>query len=172
MPTQLKNYLANPNTSNTMSPGELSGFLADFWALFLKLHSGVAKNEERLTSAELEKINDIIKELSENFFPMAHSQEPLERLAIVEKQKILDLENHSRMLTEELSRIIDIVSEQSRRNAEFSDEVSRIYQEARDHSLRNAHFNVDFSRAYLEALEVTIQQTHEKIANLSDDVHL
>ena len=172
MPTQLKSFLTQLNDPNTLPPGELSGFLADFWALFLKLHSGVAKNEERLTSVELEKINGIIKELSDNFFPMAHSREPLERLAIVEKHKILDLENHSRMLTRELSRIINIVSEHSRRNAEFSGKFSRIYQEARDHSLQNAEFNEEFSRAYLEALEVTIQQTHEKIANLSDDVHL
>jgi|LakMenE18May11ns_1017448.scaffolds.fasta_scaffold8587706_1 hypothetical protein len=104
MPTQLKNFLTQLNDPNTLPPGELSGFLADFWALFLKLHSGVAKNEERLTSAELEKINGIIKELSDNFFPMAHSDAPLRMLAIVEKRKILDLENHVRILSDQLGR--------------------------------------------------------------------
>ena len=150
MPTQLKNFLLQLIDPKTLPPDELSGFLADFWALFLKLHSGVAKNEERLTSAELEKINGIIKELSDNFFPMAHSDEPLRMLAIVEKRKILDLENHVRILGDQLGRFADVAQ----------------------HSWDVAQFSEEFSRNYRTQVGVAIQHTHEKIANLSDDVHL
>jgi hypothetical protein len=49
--------------------------------------------EGHLNSIEIEKIHSIFKELSDNFFPMAHTNEPLRKLKIVETDKYRLLEN-------------------------------------------------------------------------------
>jgi hypothetical protein len=81
-----------------LSPWEISGFLS---LCHRSLHAYICHANEQLgpdseayiPSSELEKIESIFRELTDNFFPMAHSNESLRRLQIIDKdeyQRIAD----------------------------------------------------------------------------------
>ena len=75
-----------------LSPWEIAGFLN---ICHRSLYAYISHANEQLGSdseayipiTELEKIDSIFRELTDNFFPMAHSNEPLRRLQIVDKDE-------------------------------------------------------------------------------------
>jgi hypothetical protein len=73
-----------------LSPGEIAGFLDICRISLCKYicHANEqlgADSEAYIPIIEIEKIDSIFRELSDNFFPMAHSNESLRRLQIVDK---------------------------------------------------------------------------------------
>ena len=82
------------NNADTLdlSPWEIAGFLN---ICHRSLYAYISHANEQLGSdseayipiTELEKIDSIFRELTDNFFPMAHSNEPLRRLQIVDKDE-------------------------------------------------------------------------------------
>ena len=89
----LKQSIEN-NHANALdlSPWEIAGFLN---ICHRSLYAYISHANEQLGSdseayipiTELEKIDSIFRELTDNFFPMAHSNEPLRRLQIVNKDE-------------------------------------------------------------------------------------
>ncbi len=75
-----------------LSPGEIAGFLnicrrsLNEYIIHANQQLG-PDSEAYIPNLELEKIDSIFRELSDNFFPMAHSNESLRRLQIVDKDK-------------------------------------------------------------------------------------
>jgi hypothetical protein len=109
-----------------LSPGEVAGFLEICRQSLLDYigHANErlsADSEAYVPTVELEKIDSIFRELTDNFFPMAHSIEPLRRLQIVDKQefdhvrnRLLDLSQMARDahslsadLSESIGRLIN-----------------------------------------------------------------
>jgi len=109
-----------------LSPWQIAGLLD----IFRESLCGYVKNaneqlgahaEAYISAVELEKIDSIFRELTDNFFPMAHSNEPLRRLQIVDKQefdhvrnRLLDLSHMARDaqslsadLSESIGRLIN-----------------------------------------------------------------
>ena len=89
----LKQSIENNHTDALdLSPWEIAGFLN---ICHRSLYAYISHANEQLGSdseayipiTELEKIDSIFRELTDNFFPMAHSNEPLRRLQIVDKDE-------------------------------------------------------------------------------------
>ena len=81
-----------------LSPGEVAGFLEICRRSLLDYigHANErlsADSEAYVPTVELEKIDSIFRELTDNFFPMAHSTERLRHLQIVDKQEFDHLRN-------------------------------------------------------------------------------
>ena len=87
-----------------LSPWEIAGFL-DICrqALYGYIcHANMqlgADSEAHIPIIELEKIDSVFRELSNNFFPMAHSNEPLRKLQIVDKAEYQRVLQHLSQLT-------------------------------------------------------------------------
>ena len=97
---QLKNLNLNlkqkiqQNSVDTLmlSPDEIAGFLAicneALISYVLNANAQLGGHSEAfITTVEVEKIDSVFRELSNNFFPMAHSNEPLGHLQIVNKDE-------------------------------------------------------------------------------------
>jgi hypothetical protein len=90
---QLKRSIED-NRADTLdlSPGEIAGFLnicrrsLNEYIIHANQQLG-PDSEAYIPNLELEKIDSIFRELSDNFFPMAHSNESLRRLQIVDKDE-------------------------------------------------------------------------------------
>lgn len=89
----LKQSIEEKNTDTLdLSPWEIAGFLN---ICHRSLHAYICHANEQLGPdseayipiSELEKIESIFRELTDNFFPMAHSNESLRRLQIVDKDE-------------------------------------------------------------------------------------
>ncbi len=90
---KLKNALqSGPSAHISLSPYDVAGFLEichkalQEYIAYANYQLGDDK-ASHITSAELEKIDSVFKELTENFFPMAHTDTPLDRLHIVNSEK-------------------------------------------------------------------------------------
>ena len=75
-----------------LSPWEIAGFLnichRSLYAYICHANEQLGSDSEAyIPITELEKIDSIFRELTDNFFPMAHSNEPLRRLQIVDKDE-------------------------------------------------------------------------------------
>ena len=75
-----------------LSPWEIAGFLnichRSLYAYITHANEQLGSDSEAyIPITELEKIDSIFRELTDNFFPMAHSNEPLRRLQIVDKDE-------------------------------------------------------------------------------------
>lgn len=88
-----KQSIEEKNTDELeLSPWEIAGFLN---ICHKSLHTYICYANEQLGPdseayipiSELEKIDSIFRELTDNFFPMAHSNESLRRLQIVDKDE-------------------------------------------------------------------------------------
>lgn len=88
-----KQSIEEKNTDTLdLSPWEIAGFLN---ICHKSLHAYICHANEQLgldseayiPISELEKIDSIFRELTDNFFPMAHSNESLRRLQIVDKDE-------------------------------------------------------------------------------------
>jgi hypothetical protein len=74
-----------------------------------------ATPEACVSRAEMEKIRAVYGELLNNFFPMAHTDQPIRELQIIERRRIgqlrglldelMGLHEHARMLSAEVHRI-------------------------------------------------------------------
>ena len=89
----LRQSIEEKNTDTLdLSPWEIARFLS---ICHRSLHAYICHANEQLGPdseayipiTELEKIDSIFRELTDNFFPMAHSNEPLRRLQIVNKDE-------------------------------------------------------------------------------------
>jgi hypothetical protein len=88
----------NQRDALELSPWQIAGFLE---VCRRSLHDHVRNANEQLginseayiPLTELEKIDSIFRELTDNFFPMAHSNEPLRDLQIVDKEKLRRVQN-------------------------------------------------------------------------------
>jgi hypothetical protein len=90
---QLKRSIEDNRTDTLdLSPGEIAGFLnicrrsLNEYILHANQQLG-PDSEAYIPNLELEKIDSIFRELTDNFFPMAHSNESLRRLQIVDKDE-------------------------------------------------------------------------------------
>ncbi len=75
-----------------LSPWEIAGFLnichGSLHAYICHANEQVGPDSEAyIPIAEIKKIDSIFRELTDNFFPMAHSNESLRRLQIVDKDE-------------------------------------------------------------------------------------
>jgi hypothetical protein len=76
-----------------------------------------ATPEACVSRDEMEKIREVYAELLNNFFPMAHTDQPIRELQIIERRRIahlrgllgefMGLHEHARMLSEESRRITE-----------------------------------------------------------------
>ncbi len=86
---ELRELLNRVDDPRAMTPGNLAYFLGIFReisnSLFKTLRDDPAFG---LSDDEIRKVDDVFAELSNNFFPMAHSNEPLARLQIIERESI------------------------------------------------------------------------------------
>lgn len=76
-----------------LSPYEIAGFLnicnRSLYAYICHANEQLGPDSEAyIPTTELEKIDSIFRELTDNFFPMAHSNESLRHLQIVDKDEI------------------------------------------------------------------------------------
>ncbi len=119
---KLKNALqSGPSAHISLSPYGVAGFL-EICHKILQEYIAYANYQlgddkaSHITPAELEKIDSVFKELTENFFPMAHTDTPLARLHIVNSEKarhvrhlfdnISSLRETCRQLEDEISGIL------------------------------------------------------------------
>jgi hypothetical protein len=108
-----------------LSPWQIARFLEIFSK---SLHDHVCNANEQLGAdseayippIELEKIDSFFRELIDNFFPMAHSYEPLRNLQIVERDKFLRVQQHLM----ELRHVREHAREASDRLSDASDRLS------------------------------------------------
>ena len=90
---QLKQSIEDNHTDTLdLSPGEIAGFLnicrRSLNEYILHANQQLGQDSEAyIPKIELEKIDSIFRELTDNFFPMAHSNESLRRLQIVDKDE-------------------------------------------------------------------------------------
>ena len=90
---RLKQSIEDNNTNALdLSPWEIAGFLnichKSFYSYICHANEQLGPDSEAyIPITELEKIDSIFRELTDNFFPMAHSNEPLRRLQIVNKDE-------------------------------------------------------------------------------------
>ena len=90
---QLKQSLqGNHLDTLDLSPWEIAGFLSichrSFHAYITHANEQLGpESEAYIPPTEIEKIESIFRELTDNFFPMAHSNESLRRLQIVDKEE-------------------------------------------------------------------------------------
>jgi hypothetical protein len=126
MSREFQEFLLQINDSRDLPPGEISAFLNFLNELVCELNLKIAPEEERLLPVHLDKMGEVIGELSNNFFPMSHSSEPLKRLAIVEKDKILELYCRARALHERSKETSVFAEEMRERIERLSDDV-RLY---------------------------------------------
>lgn len=81
----------NPDALD-LSPGEIAGFLdicrksLNEYIIYANQQLG-QESDAYIPKIELEKIDSIFRELTDNFFPMAHSNESLRRLQIIDKDE-------------------------------------------------------------------------------------
>ena len=80
----------NDSETLNLSPGEIAGFLEICrqalcgYVCYANAQLG-SGSEAFLPVTEIEKIDSVFRELTDNFFPMAHSNEKLRHLQIVDK---------------------------------------------------------------------------------------
>ena len=114
----------NHSATLDLSPGEIAGFLD---VCRQALHGYVCHANAQLGSdsdallsiKELEKIDSVFRELTDNFFPMAHSNEPLRKLQIVDKAE------YQRVL-QQLSYLITMGHEVNELSKDLSQSIERL----------------------------------------------
>ena len=88
----LRDLLTRVNDPRSMTPSDVACFLGSFREisnlLFKTLPDGSSLAPNRLAGDEIRKIDDVFAELSDNFFPMAHSNKSLGDLQIIERESI------------------------------------------------------------------------------------
>jgi len=89
----LRELLIRVDHPTQMTPGDVAYFFGIFRELF-KLLFDVIRNDpalapNRLSAEEILKVEQIFAELSDNFFPMAHTNKRIEHLQIVERDSIV-----------------------------------------------------------------------------------
>jgi len=111
---QLRALLGQVNDPLDMRTYQISEFLDLFRTISRELFESIAIDAEvastSLSVAEIEKVDRIFAELSDNFFPMAHSQEALRQLQIVERRSIAESLQFMTALKVELVHLTNHVS--------------------------------------------------------------
>ncbi len=107
-----------------LSPWEIAGILVvcnqALQSYVLNANAQLGEDSDAyLTVAEIEKIDSVFRELSDNFFPMAHSNEPLRRLQIVDKDEY-------RRVGEGLLRLSRIGEEANELSESLSQSIERL----------------------------------------------
>ena len=106
-----------------LSPGDVSGFLeicrqSLYGYICLANEQLGPGSEAYMPVIELEKIDSVFRELSDNFFPMAHSNIALRHLQIVDKDEYRRVGEgllHLSRIGEEASELSDCLSKSIRR---------------------------------------------------------
>lgn len=97
---QLKEKIELHNTKTLeMCPWETADFLLKCGVALIKYivytNNQIEQDSEAfLSKSEIEKIDGLFRELGDNFFPMAHTTEPLRYLKIVNNREYVDVINH------------------------------------------------------------------------------
>jgi hypothetical protein len=97
---ELKDNIKNLNRDTlSMNPYEIACFLSRSGEILLKYVEYSNKqldttSEEYINGEEITKIDNLFREMGDNFFPMAHTTEPLRNLKIVNDHEYEDLKNH------------------------------------------------------------------------------
>jgi len=117
----LRELLSRANDPRGMTPGDVAYFLGIFREFFNSLFKALPDDPSLapngLSDDEIRKVDAVFAKLSDNFFPMAHSDKILEELQIVERESIIRAINFLTYtegpLAKELRRISDKLSEHS-----------------------------------------------------------
>jgi hypothetical protein len=125
-----------PNFWSNLGVNEVSAILRIVSFTFLsmdKLAREGHPNEAQLISEDqLQKIIELMDDLSDNFFPMAHTQEPYQNLRIVSFRKFqLILERHAHdvgMLQELLQQIDHLKGTVVRKIEDIEDNAERLHE--------------------------------------------
>jgi len=89
----LKQSIMDEHASTlSLSPWAIAGFLdicrRSLYGYITQANEQLGTDSEAyISTTELEKIDSVFRELSDNFFPMAHSNMPLRELQIVNKSE-------------------------------------------------------------------------------------
>jgi hypothetical protein len=117
---ELRELLNRVDDPRAMTPGDLAYFLGIFReisnSLFKTLRDDPAFG---LSDDVMRKVDKIFAELSDNFFPMSHSNKPLVELQIIERESIAKAVDFLRITEDPVL-------------GELRDRISQIEQHARD----------------------------------------
>jgi hypothetical protein len=97
---ELKDNIKSFNRDTlAMNPYEIACFLSRCGEILLKYVEYTNKqldttSEEYINGEDITKIDNLFREMGDNFFPMAHTTEPLRNLKIVNDHEYEDLKNH------------------------------------------------------------------------------
>jgi hypothetical protein len=97
----------------SLSPWAIAGFLdicrRSLYGYITQANEQLGTDSEAYISAtELEKIDSVFRELSDNFFPMAHSNMPLRDLQIVNKSEFESIQSnleHMKYISSEVNHV-------------------------------------------------------------------
>ena len=103
----------------SLSPWAIAGFLdicrRSLYGYITQANEQLGTDSEAyISTTELEKIDSVFRELSDNFFPMAHSNMPLRNLQIVDKvefNRIKDNLEHMKHISNDINQISKELSE-------------------------------------------------------------
>jgi hypothetical protein len=128
----------------SMSPWETADFLLHCGEVLLKYVAYSNKQIEQdsdafLSKNEITKIDNLFRELGDNFFPMAHTSAPLSRLKIVNSYEYENLNNRTENFLIKvtnnceinLATSIEMNERNIRLNRELLDELKNLREEIR-----------------------------------------
>ena len=103
----------------SLSPWAIAGFLdicrRSLYGYITQANEQLGTDSEAyISTTELEKIDSVFRELSDNFFPMAHSNMPLRNLQIVDKVEFNRIKNsleHMKYISDDINQISKELSE-------------------------------------------------------------
>ena len=142
---QLKEKLQRHNGNTlAMCPWETADFLLKCGETLIKYIEYTNKQNEHdseafLSKREIEKIDSLFRELGDNFFPMAHTTEPLRKLKIVNAHEYENLNNRvenfllnvANNYEINLEKNIEMNEQHIRANREHIAEIRKLREEIR-----------------------------------------
>ncbi len=109
----IKNIPSNPLDLNAYQIANFLNIAGIILVENLKREANKSPNDTGyiFNDFEFELIESIFKELSDNFFPMAHSQKPLRDIEIKEKQDVADLRSLIEVTEYKMGEMSDIFND-------------------------------------------------------------
>ncbi len=114
---EMRNFIENaPSNTLELNAYQVANFLDIAGRILIEnLKAGGDKNsfdpDSTFSDSELKLIGSVFKELSDNFFPMAHSQKPLRDLEIKEKGDMASLKSLMGGAQYKMEEVIEIFDE-------------------------------------------------------------
>jgi hypothetical protein len=125
-----------PNFWSSLGVDEISAILRVVTHVFSSMHSlarqGHSDSSHLLTDEQLKKIIELMDDLADNFFPMAHTQEPYQNLRIVSFtrfQSVIEKNSYDIDVLQELMQQIErLQSNVDSRLEEIENNAQRLHE--------------------------------------------